>query len=226
MALYESYLDEDISDESFADSGDFDEDYDDSAEDFEDSGEFDERARRRRNRKSFDRRRSYDPSWRSRHRYGAHRPATSTPVTGKSIQKAFNNVGNDFNALNNKLKSTQGSQATLVGVDIVSAALLKPTIIEDPNTSGKFIIKDNLLPFILVKVVGNQLGSNAKIDFKKLVPWVLAAFLISPDSFKQLGLPTSDNKNAAGNGDHKLFGDLDTTTALLVGGLAYLSFKK
>lgn len=226
MALYESYLDEDISDESFADSADFDEDYDDSAEDFDDSGDFEEGKKRGRNRRSYDRRRGYDPSWRARHRHNRNRQTTTAPVTGRNIQKAFNNVGIDFNSLNNKLKSTQSSQATLVGVDILSAALLKPTLAEDPKDSTKLVIKDNLLPFILVKVVGNQLGSNAKVDFKKIVPWVLAAFLISPDSFKQLGLPTSDNKNAAGNGDHKLFGDLDTTTALLVGGLAYLSFKK
>lgn len=226
MALYESYLDEDISDESFADSGDFDEDYDDSAEDFDESGEFDEAKRRRGSRRTYDRRKSYDPSWRARHRFGRNRRPTTAPVTGKSIKKAFNNVEDDVGVLKNKLKSTQNSQATNIGVDILSAALLKPTIVEDPNTSGKFVIKDNLLPFILVKVVGNQLGSNAKVDFKKIVPWVLAAFLISPDSFKQLGLPTSDNKTGAAGSDHKLFGELDTTTALLVGGLAYLSFKK
>lgn len=220
MALYEAYLDEDILDETLSDSYDLGDDYDDGAESYGDYGDdFDEAKRRRRTA------RPARTNWRNRHR--ARSAATTGAVTSTGVRKAFNNVGQDVSMLRRNAKATQVAQDNSFGLDIFKFAAL-PTVIldKDGNPSSEFRVKNNLVPFIILTLLGNMIGSGNKLNFRRALPWVLAAVLISPDSLKQLGINTGGTSSTTGTASSGILGNLDTTTLLLIGGIAYFALAK
>ena len=93
-----------------------------------------------------------------------------------------------------------------------------------PDNPTKLKIQDNLLPLIGVKLIGNMIGPGTKLDFRKVLPWILAALVLSPGSLKQLGINVGGG--ATPGASRGLLGNLDTTTLLLIGGIIYFAVAK
>lgn len=249
MALYETLNDEDYNEDYNEDYvEDYNEDYnedsnedytegggEDYSEDYNESGDYSEaRKKRRRNRRSGVRgsvARGRDGR-RGRSRNLQH---SLRPVSERSVQKAFNNVGDDVNTLKRKIRLSGDSMSTQLGIETLVAALFPPTIImiKNPDATSEIkeipVIEDTLIPRTLVTILAAKVTGGRDVNLKKVLPWILGAFLVSPSSFNQLGLGTSANTGTASTGSghntplNGLFGNTSTTTLLLVAGLVYFT---
>jgi hypothetical protein len=115
------------------------------------------------------------------------------------------------------------------------SALFPPTIvwIDNPDPESTHpripIIPDTLVPRTLVTILATKATGGSEIHLKKVLPWILGAFLVSPSSFNNLGLGASGQTGTTSTSGSNppllngLFGNTSTTTLLLVAGLIYFS---
>ena len=227
MALYDSYLDEDVDfDESFAEYLD---------EDLGEAEDFDEA------------RRSYRGGRRGNRRGGGRRPLGAgsrrpnagggRALTGGAVRTAFRDVSTDVKRVQSNIARTQTSgynQNLLEIIALLVAApkltttkLVTPIEIVNPDgTKGQLNeittgINNNLLIPLAIKLLAGTRGGGRQNN-NHLLLLGLGALVLFPDIFKDLGLNLGNqprNTNSTTVGNTALGLDVNT---LAKGGLIYL----
>ena len=229
MQYYEAYdeaLDEDYGD-AYDDA--FDDAYDDAFDDAfdesegEDFGEARGRNRRRRGRRPPQRRQP------RRGRNQTNLSVAVKPAKTGEVKSAFNNVSQDLTKINRDLQREKARQAnqqvnelialflfrprlipTVVDVDVVTKdgkPYLAGTSATDPKaTTGlkvpttTYVLEDNLIPLLAVKVLSNMKGLDSSKGFQRYLP-LLAGVLLSPSAQKDLGIGDGKATNIGGLND-------------------------
>jgi hypothetical protein len=117
-------------------------------------------------------------------------------------------------------------------VDSATFAVNPNYVSTDPQVyQYNYSIPDTLLPRTIITLIASKVAGGNEIHLKKIMPWILGAFLADPGSLNQLGIGTPAGNSTSGSPTpapllNGLLGNTSTTTLLIVGALIYFSMEK